>query len=174
MLKAAPTNTYAEQDDKKSESTRICLCNFINRIFVVLVNTMIVKRIPSASGEGGGTIDLMNIATGGRESSAATGSGAGGGGGGDISVAGSGDAYSQAGMKSLFAQVSFVFMLISGYYAMVLTNWATLQANDKIDDPRTGRAAMWIQATGQWIAVGIYLWSLIAPKIFPNRDFGPS
>jgi hypothetical protein len=31
---------------------------------------------------------------------------------------------------------------------------------------------MWIQAAGCWIAVLIYLWSLVAPKIFPNRDFG--
>lgn len=54
----------------------------------------------------------------------------------------------------------------------VLTNWATMQENDSQSDPRTGRVAMWIQAAGQWIAILIYLWSLIAPKVFPNRDFG--
>ena len=49
-----------------------------------------------------------------------------------------------------------------------------MQENEAQSDPRTGRAAMWIQAAGQWIAIIIYLWSLIAPKVFPNRDFGSS
>jgi hypothetical protein len=74
-------------------------------------------------------------------------------------------------MKSLFVQVSFVFFLISGYFAMILTNWATLQTDSSISNPKTGSAAMWIQAAGQWIAIAIYLWSLIAPKLFPDREF---
>ncbi|KAJ1393228.1 serine incorporator/TMS membrane protein, partial [Ochromonadaceae sp. CCMP2298] len=67
---------------------------------------------------------------------------------------------------------SLVFLLVSGYYAMILTNWATEQQNDSQADPRNGRAAMWIQAAGQWIAILIYLWSLVAPKVLPDRDFG--
>lgn len=47
-----------------------------------------------------------------------------------------------------------------------------MQENDSQSDPRTGRVAMWIQAAGQWVAILVYLWSLVAPKIFPNRDFG--
>ncbi len=81
------------------------------------------------------------------------------------------DQYATPGMKSLFVQVSVVFLLISGYFAMILTNWATLQTATSISNPKTGRAAMWIQAAGQWIAVVIYLWSLLAPKLFPDRDF---
>ncbi len=57
-------------------------------------------------------------------------------------------------------------------FTQVLTNWATMQENNTQSDPRTGRVAMWIQAAGQWIAILIYLWSLVAPKIFTNRDFG--
>lgn len=81
------------------------------------------------------------------------------------------DPYAAEGMKSLFVQVSAVFLLISGYFAMILTNWATLQTTTSIANPKTGRAAMWIQAAGQWIAVSVYLWSLVAPKFFPDRDF---
>ena len=86
-------------------------------------------------------------------------------------VSSSDDPYAVEGMKTLFVQVSVVFLLISGYFAMILTNWATLQTSSSISNPKTGRAAMWIQAAGQWIAVTIYLWSLIAPKLFPDRDF---
>jgi hypothetical protein len=74
-------------------------------------------------------------------------------------------------MNQLLLQVSVVFILVSGYYAMVLTNWATEQANASISNPRSGRAAMWIQAAGQWIAIAMYGWSLIAPRILSDRDF---
>ena len=53
----------------------------------------------------------------------------------------------------------------------VLTNWTTLQSDDTQSDPRTGRVAMWIQAAGQWVAILIYLWSLIAPTVLTGRDF---
>jgi hypothetical protein len=74
-------------------------------------------------------------------------------------------------MNQLLLQVSVLFILVSGYYAMVLTNWATEQANSSISNPRSGRAAMWIQAAGQWIAIAMYGWSLIAPRILSDRDF---
>lgn len=54
---------------------------------------------------------------------------------------------------------------------MVLTNWATDQQTGSIDHPRTGRSSMWIQAAGQWIAIVLYIWSLIAPKVLTNREF---
>lgn len=82
-----------------------------------------------------------------------------------------GDPYASTSVNSLLVQVSVVFLLVSGYYAMVLTNWATIQAGAGIENPRTGRAAMWIQAAGQWISILMYLWSLVAPKILTNRDF---
>ncbi len=89
-----------------------------------------------------------------------------------VSTDGASSPYSVDGMKWLFVQVSIVFLLISGYFAMILTNWATLQTSTSISNPKTGSVAMWIQAAGQWIAIAIYLWSLVAPKLFPDRDFG--
>ena len=41
-----------------------------------------------------------------------------------------------------------------------------------IASAKQGTAAMWIQAAGQWIAITFYIWSLAAPKLFPDRDFG--
>jgi len=75
--------------------------------------------------------------------------------------------------KNALTESSLVFILVSSFYAMVLTNWDTLQQNSTYENPKTGYAAMWIQATAQWIAIVFYFWSLIAPKLFPDRDFGP-
>jgi hypothetical protein len=79
--------------------------------------------------------------------------------------------YSVIGIRGVFMQVSLVFLLISGYYAMILTNWATLQKSETMANGKTGQVAMWIQASGQWIAFIMYLWSLLVPKLFPDRDF---
>ncbi|RYH05926.1 hypothetical protein EON65_43535 [archaeon] len=83
----------------------------------------------------------------------------------------SSDLYDLPILKYLLAQVAVVFLLVAGYYAMILTNWATYQSNGDIYEPRTGRSSMWIQAAGQWIAITFYFWSLIAPKVLTNRDF---
>ena len=65
-----------------------------------------------------------------------------------------------------------MFILASSYYCMVLTNWATLQSSFSLSDPKTGDASMWIQASAQWAALLLYIWALVAPKLFPDRDFG--
>lgn len=149
-------------------------------------------KIPVDIGTGQ-TVDLMSVATGGSKAKAAPTTAA---------APAPGGRYAVPGMRSLFFQVSLVFLLICGYYAMVsacqcvlcfvtqgcplmclnhvcffnfsqvLTNWATLQSDDSQSDPRTGRVAMWIQAAGQWVAILIYLWSLVAPKVLSGRDFG--
>jgi hypothetical protein len=81
------------------------------------------------------------------------------------------DPYGSWNLKILLMEISLIFLLVSAYYGMVLTNWATIQSNFNIDNPKSGRAAMWIQAAGQWIALVMYMWTLIAPKLFPDRDF---
>lgn len=67
--------------------------------------------------------------------------------------------------------MSIVYILVCSYFAMVLTNWATQQADFRAASARQGLAAMWIQAAGQWIAISLYIWTLIAPKLFPDREF---
>jgi len=61
-------------------------------------------------------MDLMNVATGG-EASSSTGEGGS-----------STSPYDVPGVRALFAQVSILFLLVSGYYAMILTNWCTEQS----------------------------------------------
>jgi hypothetical protein len=81
--------------------------------------------------------------------------------------------YGTPNLRATLLEVSVVFILISCYYAMVLTNWATYQADDRLSNQRLGRTAMWLQASAQWIAIIFYMWALVAPKMFPDREFGP-
>jgi len=74
-------------------------------------------------------------------------------------------------LRSLLQEISVIFVLISCYYAMVLTNWATLQANYSMSSAKTGEAAMWLQASSIWIAAAFYCWNLLAQKLFPDREF---
>ena len=41
-----------------------------------------------------------------------------------------------------------------------------------ISDPKVGYSSFWIQASAQWICLIMYSWTLVAPKLFPDRDFG--
>lgn len=83
------------------------------------------------------------------------------------------DPYAVPGLKQVLCEASIIFILVSCYFAMVLTNWATVQsAQLGMSSINSGVAAMWLQAAAQWVALLFYLWSLVAPKLFPDRDFG--
>lgn len=75
-------------------------------------------------------------------------------------------------IKGLLVEVSFIFLLISCYYAMVITNWATEQEDDgSVASPSAGHVAMWLQSSAIFIAITLYIWSLVAPSLYPDRDF---
>ena len=74
-------------------------------------------------------------------------------------------------LRSVLQEISIIFILASAYYSMVLTNWATLKSNQISTDPRTGTDSMWLQASALFICIALYVWSLVAPKLFPDRDF---
>mmetsp|Transcript_2696 Transcript_2696/g.4029 ORF Transcript_2696/g.4029 Transcript_2696/m.4029 type:complete len:447 (+) Transcript_2696:86-1426(+) len=73
---------------------------------------------------------------------------------------------------------NIVMMLLSMFFGMMLTNWGVIQtySTDSSDtssysDPKNGEAAMWIAASSQWICISLYIWTLVAPRLFPDRDF---
>lgn len=63
-----------------------------------------------------------------------------------------------------------IFALASMYSAMLLTGWgnANMAEKDIID---VGWPSVWVRIITQWITAGLYMWSLVAPQIFPDRDF---
>lgn len=71
-------------------------------------------------------------------------------------------------------KLNVVMALISCYVAMVLTNWGTingLDENHNAANPTVGRINMAILGISQWLAIALYSWTLLAPRLFPDRDF---
>ena len=71
-------------------------------------------------------------------------------------------------------KLNVVMALISCYVAMILTSWGTvdgLDENHNAANPTVGRANMAILGVSQWLAIGLYSWTLIAPRLYPDRDF---
>ena len=64
-----------------------------------------------------------------------------------------------------------VMCLICCWYAMALTSWGAIEKNGDIANPNVGEASMWMLIVSQWVALLLYLWTLVAPRLFPDRDF---
>jgi serine incorporator 1/3 len=71
-------------------------------------------------------------------------------------------------------KLNVVMVLISCYVAMTLTGWGTIEVLDEeknAANPTVGRVNMAMLMLSQWFAIGLYGWTLLAPRLFPDRDF---
>jgi len=71
-------------------------------------------------------------------------------------------------------KLNVVMVLISCYISNVLTGWGTMNALDdekNAANPTAGRVNMAMIGISQWFAIGLYIWTLVAPRLFPDRDF---
>lgn len=62
-----------------------------------------------------------------------------------------------------------MFALATLYVMMTLTNW--YKPNSSLDTLNANAASMWVKIISSWMCLGLYVWSLIAPAVFPTRDF---
>ncbi|XP_070155898.1 probable serine incorporator isoform X2 [Polyergus mexicanus] len=62
-----------------------------------------------------------------------------------------------------------MFALATLYVMMTLTNW--YKPNSSLDTLNANAASMWVKIISSWMCLALYVWSLIAPAVFPNRDF---
>ncbi|KMQ93022.1 putative serine incorporator-like isoform 1 protein [Lasius niger] len=62
-----------------------------------------------------------------------------------------------------------MFALATLYVMMTLTNW--YKPNSSLDTLNANAASMWVKIISSWMCLTLYVWSLIAPAVFPNRDF---
>lgn len=60
--------------------------------------------------------------------------------------------------------------LASLYLSMLLTNWGSA-ADDTPTAIDVGWPAVWVKIVSQWVTLALYAWTLVAPSLFPNRDF---
>jgi len=55
---------------------------------------------------------------------------------------------------------------------MLLTNWGNPTIfNNTSTFYSSNSTSFWIKLVAQWLSTGIYLFSMFAPMIFPDRDF---
>lgn len=71
--------------------------------------------------------------------------------------------------QTIFFQILMTLSAI--YYAMLLTNWGSpdYSSINNASFFATNKASYWCQLTAMWVSMGIYLYSLLAPLIFPDR-----
>ena len=60
--------------------------------------------------------------------------------------------------------------IICAYMSMVLTDWG-VPASSGATVYTAGYASAWLQMSMNWLCNLLYLWSLVAPKACPGRDF---
>jgi len=68
-------------------------------------------------------------------------------------------------------KLNVILILITCWYAVVLTGWGSVEVGGNSANPSVGRVSMWIVVSSQWLVQSLYLWTLAAPGLFPDRDF---
>lgn len=68
-------------------------------------------------------------------------------------------------------KMNVILAAICCWFAMVLTSWGAVASEGTVANPSVGKASMWMIIASQWLMNLLYMWTLVAPKIFPDRDF---
>mmetsp|Transcript_6801 Transcript_6801/g.10166 ORF Transcript_6801/g.10166 Transcript_6801/m.10166 type:complete len:467 (+) Transcript_6801:54-1454(+) len=68
-------------------------------------------------------------------------------------------------------KINLILAFICCWYAMCLTSWGTVASAGNVANPSAGDVSMWMVICSQWLMNLLYLWTLLAAKIFPDRDF---
>uniref|UniRef100_A0A7E4VQI9 Serine incorporator n=2 Tax=Panagrellus redivivus TaxID=6233 RepID=A0A7E4VQI9_PANRE len=73
------------------------------------------------------------------------------------------------GVTYSYSFFHFIFALASLYMMMTLTSW--YNPDNDLKNLNSNMASVWVKIVSSWCAVGIYAWTLLAPCLFPDRDF---
>jgi len=66
----------------------------------------------------------------------------------------------------------FIMCLAAMYTTMCITNWIDPTSPPSSDSFYGNATAFWFKVVSSWICILLYTWTLIAPFVFPERDFG--
>ena len=53
---------------------------------------------------------------------------------------------------------------------MTLTQWGN--PGSDLASMSSNSAAVWVKIVSSWLCAGLYIWTLVAPIILTDRDFG--
>lgn len=62
-----------------------------------------------------------------------------------------------------------IFALASMYSAMLLSGWTNSSKNSDLID--VGWTSVWVRIGTEWVTAGLYMWTLVVPLLFPDREF---
>lgn len=82
----------------------------------------------------------------------------------------------QSGGRKAYVIFHLVMATGSVYMAMLLTDWGsgasiTSTATTPTANYGLGEASMWVKIVSQWFTFLLYLWTVLAPVWFPDREF---
>jgi len=71
-----------------------------------------------------------------------------------------------------YSYYHLVFVLAAMYVTMLINGWSTTneEAGELVSVGHDW-ASVWVKVVSSWIAVFLYIWTLVAPIIFPYRDW---
>uniref|UniRef100_A0A8C7Z990 Serine incorporator 2 n=1 Tax=Oryzias sinensis TaxID=183150 RepID=A0A8C7Z990_9TELE len=75
----------------------------------------------------------------------------------------------EEGVTYSYSFFHFSLFLASLYIMMTLTNW--YMPNTDYESMQTAMPAVWVKISSSWIGLALYLWTLVAPLVLPDRDF---
>ncbi|TPX43303.1 hypothetical protein SeMB42_g04766 [Synchytrium endobioticum] len=95
----------------------------------------------------------------------------------DVYVGGDDMDDEQHGTMYNYTFFHFAFFMASFYMSGVVTNWSTLNKYNAHGDVslitiEKGDGAMWVKVVTSWVNGILYIWTLTAPILMPDRDFG--
>jgi len=68
-------------------------------------------------------------------------------------------------------RLNLVLAVVSCWFSMAMTAWGSIQSGGDAANPQVGEVSMWMIIATQWIALTLYLWTLVVPRLFPDREF---
>lgn len=83
----------------------------------------------------------------------------------------------RTGTRYNYSWFHIIFLMGSMYIGMLLTDWNVVSTRplpdnaDPNQDVYIGRseAAMWMRVVSSWVCILLYIWSLVAPVLMPDR-----
>ncbi|XP_010751943.3 serine incorporator 2 [Larimichthys crocea] len=73
------------------------------------------------------------------------------------------------GVTYSYSFFHFSLFLASLYIMMTLTNW--YKPDVDYHTMQSSMPAVWVKISSSWLGLALYLWTLVAPLVLPDRDF---